>query len=575
MTYRKTWFSCVLWILYTILCVISLVLLAGGVWTAYLAGIPYVKDFPAAVIAPLAGLSDSTLTLLGLLILPVTALLYWVIRVVSRAVRKKCMWKERTVWIWESIIVFLALAGGVCLRVMYAGFAIPMAGNEAFLARQVTGMEYYDMAVVTAGNTLAYTTDRISYLYVLCLSAALSFLGNKIASAVVLQIFLQITGMLLAYAVTRKLAGRLPACIVLIYLACSFSCLKMLTCFGPEWLFFVLYMTGMLIAAGFIQSYCANRLRKPAALLGAVAVGAAAGGLAYMDLAAAPLMLMLVAVATGRKKRQETMPVYNSAGISATVIITAIAAYILVLSGASYLGIYGEKADLFHLRVWYEYSMGFTNMRPYMYDIYLIGLLIIPAAFLVFEFFSSGREQNYMLWILLCIIVAPTPMAVIGTHQFGLLSLYIWAVLAGLGLQNCIFGGRSKVMQAVIEEINSAAESAGEEESLKEIGKLEEAKMEGIKEPEDAGKLEEIEHTEAVRTTEKVESPEETEAPEKLEKSETSEAVTAQEAPRYIENPLPLPKKHVKKEMDYQYPVEEKDMKYDIEVPENDDFDIL
>ena len=44
--------------------------------------------------------------------------------------------------------------------------------------------------------------------------------------------------------------------------------------------------------------------------------------------------------------------------------------------------------------------------------------------------------------------------------------------------------------------------------------------------------------------------------------------------PRYIENPLPLPKKHVAKEMDYQYTVEEKDMKYDVEVSEDDDFDI-
>ena len=44
--------------------------------------------------------------------------------------------------------------------------------------------------------------------------------------------------------------------------------------------------------------------------------------------------------------------------------------------------------------------------------------------------------------------------------------------------------------------------------------------------------------------------------------------------PRYIENPLPLHKKHVAKEMDYQYTVEEKYMKYDVEVPEDDDFDI-
>ena len=44
--------------------------------------------------------------------------------------------------------------------------------------------------------------------------------------------------------------------------------------------------------------------------------------------------------------------------------------------------------------------------------------------------------------------------------------------------------------------------------------------------------------------------------------------------PRYIENPLPLPRKHVAREMDYRYTVEEKDMKYDVEVPDDDDFDV-
>lgn len=44
--------------------------------------------------------------------------------------------------------------------------------------------------------------------------------------------------------------------------------------------------------------------------------------------------------------------------------------------------------------------------------------------------------------------------------------------------------------------------------------------------------------------------------------------------PRYIENPLPLPKKHVAREMDYQYDVADKDMKYDLFVSDNDDFDI-
>lgn len=53
---------------------------------------------------------------------------------------------------------------------------------------------------------------------------------------------------------------------------------------------------------------------------------------------------------------------------------------------------------------------------------------------------------------------------------------------------------------------------------------------------------------------------------------------TTKESPsqsRFIENPLPVPKRHVKKEMDYEYPVTEDKMYYDIEEPEKNYFDIV
>lgn len=49
-----------------------------------------------------------------------------------------------------------------------------------------------------------------------------------------------------------------------------------------------------------------------------------------------------------------------------------------------------------------------------------------------------------------------------------------------------------------------------------------------------------------------------------------------EEAPavKLIENPLPLPKKHVRKELDYAYEVKAEDMKYDVPVNDTDDFDL-
>ena len=47
----------------------------------------------------------------------------------------------------------------------------------------------------------------------------------------------------------------------------------------------------------------------------------------------------------------------------------------------------------------------------------------------------------------------------------------------------------------------------------------------------------------------------------------------AQEKSRFIENPLPLPKKHVKRTMDYDYEIAEEDMHYDVETAAEDDFE--
>lgn len=44
---------------------------------------------------------------------------------------------------------------------------------------------------------------------------------------------------------------------------------------------------------------------------------------------------------------------------------------------------------------------------------------------------------------------------------------------------------------------------------------------------------------------------------------------------QFIENPLPVPKRHVKKEMDYEYQVPEEQMHYDIEEPDKNYFDVV
>lgn len=67
----------------------------------------------------------------------------------------------------------------------------------------------------------------------------------------------------------------------------------------------------------------------------------------------------------------------------------------------------------------------------------------------------------------------------------------------------------------------------------------------------------------------------ESEKAETVEQEETKSVESEKVEPvKLIENPMPLPKRHEKREMDYQYQVAEDKMNFDVEVSDGDDFDI-
>lgn len=519
MTYRRTWFSCVLWFLFTVLC-IGVITFDGDIWISYFTGF-YNYDR----------------LLCALLVIPAAAL-YWIIMGISARIRKKRVWKERNTAIWEGIVVLLILAVALVARIMVFNYAVAEIDEFIRYDSNVnllygSSEDYYNMAMVTSYGIASPMDRGISYLYVTLLTTVLSFLGNKFESAMILQIILQIIGMVLVYAVTRKLAKRLPACIAILYMAVSWECVGGITVIGPEWLFFDLYMLGMLAVVVFVKNYCANDIPKPWTIVCAVVVGALIGVLTYLDLIGASLLVIMLIAAVGKKTESEAIVYYNySKGMNAAAVVCSYLSCAAAWFGAMYAAAYVGRTNvvndiLIKMQMCYRNSFPFgPSDRPH--DWRLIGVLIVLASFLVFEYFRSGKVQNYMPWILICLVAAPTPMAAYGEHGFDVLSLYLWAVLAGLGLQNCIFGGRAKVVQAVIEEINTAAEQAEASESVQQTTGMQES--------------------------------------EKMENQVSK--------PHYIENPLPLPKKHVAKEMDYQYDVAEKDMKYDLFVSDNDDFDL-
>jgi hypothetical protein len=202
----------------------------------------------------------------------------------------------------------------------------------------------------------------------------------------------------------------------------------------------------------------------------------------------------------------------------------------------------------------------YYNMTQLQRDLPMLAVVVMAASFLIFEFFRKGKEQNFMLWILAGLVIAPVPMMELGVLPYAMIAVFQWCVLAGLGVQNCVFGNQAETMQAKIEAINAAAEPIAEKPAPAAAETVQ-TKIEAIN-----AAVEPI----AEKQMSVVAEP----TAEKPAPAQAETEQTPKEPVHFIENPLPLPKKHVKKEMDYQYPVAEADMKYDVEVDEADDYDI-
>lgn len=494
MTYRKTWFSYVLWVLYAGLCVMMLTF-ASRWFMLYTGTSSFVPVFVVSIF----------------LIFPVLMGIYIPLRVGSCKIRTKYNIQAHTLAMFEAFVVASCFVFGTLYRLRAA---LVSTLDNSFLGSLET--EYFEMAVVRAGEKITPMTHGIGYLYVACLSVVMSFLGNKILSAMFLQAVLQIISLVLGYLVIRKSAGRLPACVALIYLAFSSAYVSRIGVIDPECFYFLFYLLGMYLIVSIVKNYCRNDYVKSFAVWVFMLLGIVLGLLIYLDIRSVTLLFFLTGIFTGKKEEDEELPPIH---VGQNILVFGVAEIFCVLTFfAAFLVdalCYGTEY-MAELSAWGNFYLSkswggiLACMEQFMKDFPVNILLIMAASFLVFEFKRSGKEQNYTLWILLCVCTAPTPMTGYGVLPYGTISLFIWCVLAGLGLQNCIMGGSAQVVQAKIEEINAAAQV-------------------------------QIEET---------------------------------EKPRFIENPLPLPKKHVRREMDYEYPVAQEDMKFDIEVDEADDFDI-
>lgn len=512
MIYRKNWFDYVLWAVYAGICVMLLAYVGNHIYAFYVG-------------APLAKLGT-------FLPFPLILCLYPGIRLSSQAIRKRVHFSAHTAAIAESLVLSVSFVFGLILRLREG---ILMASIYEAAPVFEPG-EYYEMAVVRAGAVSPALAHGLSDLFVRCLRVVFSFLGNSMMAAMLFQIFLQLLAMLFACLAVRKAAGRFAACTVLLLLAFSDAFICKMYVIDPECMLLTVLLAGLCLVLSFVKASLAGK-GGLGSIPGAVFLGAFLGVLCYLECGMAILFLFLVGLFTGKM----------SADVRRKRLVGSL---FLVLAGcaAGFLCAIGMDASFsgvsFYqgLMSWAPYVNARTDARVFSIigiDSLFLALLLLMASFLAFEFIRGGREQDFSLWFLPCIFASSAFLLDFSIVGFDIVALFFWSVMAALGLKNAVFGGQAETLREKIEEINAAAAPIPAMEAMASVSNPAAEPVAVTADPVAPGAVEE----------------------------------DSGKKPRFLENPLPLPKKHVKREMDYDYEVTEADMNYQIEIADGDDFD--
>lgn len=512
MTFRKNWFSCILWAFYAVCAC------AGFVYVMFcvLERTP-LSDFAAQI---------------GIVCLSIV-LAAGIFLLCRRLVQAKQTKVSRTEGlIWEAFLAILLLGAGLMLRIYFIG----NGGEEA---------AYYETARVT-GESIAPIAHGAQYFYVLLLRGLFFFSGNHFGAGILLQIALQMLAAVVWYFAVRRICGSAASIILLSGIMLFPACIKDSLLYSPKMLYLLLYGILLCMIGRLLKRQKENRPLKWYAFLQTAVTGAGIGLLSYLDVSGLTLLLPVAFLFTVQRTKEKEAPLKKNTGrlfaqagtvLGAFLAAAALSVYVdASQSGNSAQRVFETWLTLFAPKAQETgmFSGIFTGMTLMELGItaaiaFLL-LLGIPA------FFAVRRTESQLLWFVLAAALA----LICGMHfqtkgmTADYLLLTVLLVLAGAGMQSLLRKTEVLSQEAYTEAIHM------EEPPMEEVCAEKAVTEEVIKEKEP-----------------------EKEAPREVQKKV-----------KYIENPLPLPKKHVKKTMGYQREVSSEKMGYDIEVPETDDFDI-
>ena len=439
---------------------------------------------------------------------------------------------QKIMLIVEGVLFVALIAVGIVLR-----------AKEVMLY-DVTGESgniWFDTVKVTETTQIPQVVHGAVYFYLQVLHGLLVFFGNKMSAALILQVLLQIfTGIFLYFAV-RKLTGAVAAIVTFGYWMLSpiFSVTVVL---GPEPLYLLLWMIGLCTVASALEHFQQKgNIPGIRSLIGFFFCGVVTGVLGYLDIMG--FLLLLIAFSVLFLETIQQTGFLRRIGAVLLGMLGTLAGFILCIA----LDAVGSGKMMGNvLLAWWKvftpekFSLAITYVQNNIQEntFSAIGMVVVVTMLGLgaFAYWCRRQWERQSVWVAVTIALGVMICCGMTTPEMQgllLLSLLVAAV-AGAGIQAIL----PYELVGELPEISDIAEEGVEVQPKKRRLKVQDLENE--------------------------EFPEEEPEPTPEERKETNKI-------QFIENPLPLPKKHVPKVLDYKWNSDDGD--FDYPVADDDDFD--
>lgn len=399
---------------------------------------------------------------------------------------------------------------------------------------------YYEMAEVAMGWNMPETSHGAVRVYVWTLHFVFLFLGNHFIYGIIAQMIFQGITVLALFFLIRKYIGRIAALVVTGFFACAPHMVQGGLSLSPDMMYLCL-----LAVAGAVVAVCCGRgcenmaAERESGSAFLILAGITGAVMTYLDVAGVLLLLFSIALIS-RAARER----YGFDRKIPSVLCCVLGFVFGFVGCAAAESLAGGKGFESVLQTWFQlyqpedFRLPVTAGIPdsHVGSLVLTGLMTLG----IYSFWFDGKRERFTVCMAAsCAVILAGCFGIFTPEMQETIFLYLlFLLMAGIGLQQCF---SYKVGMAVSAgKLGKGRKTSKDRENLEK-----QAPRENNEKQTDQERQNVLEQPKKEPDVLAVKEPEE--------KKEI----------RYLENPLPLPKKHEKKVLDYDYPV-----------ADDDDFDI-